>query len=72
MAERLGASPADAVAAGWLDEEYLGAVEDCVCPADLLTIVYSSGSTAGASQSPGGGARDPGCSKTGPDGRGAR
>jgi acyl-CoA synthetase (AMP-forming)/AMP-acid ligase II len=33
-------------AAELIDEEYLSAVEDCVCPADLLTIVYSSGSTA--------------------------
>lgn len=33
-------------AADALDEDYLRAVEDCVCPADLLTIVYSSGSTA--------------------------
>jgi acyl-CoA synthetase (AMP-forming)/AMP-acid ligase II len=33
-------------AAESLDEEYLVAVENCVCPADLLTIVYSSGSTA--------------------------
>jgi len=33
-------------AAELLDEEYLAAVEHCVCPADLLTIVYSSGSTA--------------------------
>jgi acyl-CoA synthetase (AMP-forming)/AMP-acid ligase II len=33
-------------AAELVDAEYLTAVEDCVCPADLLTIVYSSGSTA--------------------------
>jgi acyl-CoA synthetase (AMP-forming)/AMP-acid ligase II len=29
-----------------LDESYLAAVEHCVFPADILTIVYSSGSTA--------------------------
>lgn len=29
-----------------LDEEYLAAAERCVCPADPLTIIYSSGSTA--------------------------
>jgi len=33
-------------AAELLDDEYLAAVENSVCPADLLTIVYSSGSTA--------------------------
>lgn len=33
-------------AADALDDDYLRAVEDCVCPADLVTIVYSSGSTA--------------------------
>ncbi len=33
-------------AAELIDADYLMAVEDCVRPADLLTIVYSSGSTA--------------------------
>jgi len=33
-------------AADALDDDYLRAAEDCVCPADLVTIVYSSGSTA--------------------------
>lgn len=33
-------------AAELVDEEFLAGVEACVCPADLLTIVYSSGSTA--------------------------
>lgn len=29
-----------------ISEDYLQAVESCVCPADPLTIIYSSGSTA--------------------------
>lgn len=33
-------------AAAALDENFLAAAERCVCPADPLTIVYSSGSTA--------------------------
>jgi acyl-CoA synthetase (AMP-forming)/AMP-acid ligase II len=33
-------------AAEAVDDNYLRAVENCVCPADLATIVYSSGSTA--------------------------
>ncbi|MEZ5502345.1 MAG: class I adenylate-forming enzyme family protein [Halioglobus sp.] len=33
-------------AASTLDEDFLQAVEDCVCPADPLLVVYSSGSTA--------------------------
>jgi acyl-CoA synthetase (AMP-forming)/AMP-acid ligase II len=33
-------------AADAIDENYLKAVEKCVCPADPLTIIYSSGSTA--------------------------
>jgi len=33
-------------AADRLDEDYLAAVERCVFPADTLTVVYSSGSTA--------------------------
>jgi len=33
-------------AADRLDEAFLAAAERCVCPADPLTIVYSSGSTA--------------------------
>ena len=33
-------------AADNLDESYLAAVENCVFPADILTIIYSSGSTA--------------------------
>lgn len=33
-------------AADAIDENYLKAAENCVCPADPLTIIYSSGSTA--------------------------
>lgn len=33
-------------AASNIDDDYLAAAERCVCPADPITIVYSSGSTA--------------------------